>query len=141
MIAGRYDVEQDRDQRNTVGLRDVACRINAKVDLLPEATTGEAGYREQFRRLAQAREYSDRVAAPQGGWAQIWAHSPPSGTVHRRPPLQIAAGHERWWPEVNTGQQCWKACWRQPPASSNLLRPALSWHCSTRAALPMSGFG
>jgi len=24
VIAGRYDVEQDRDQRNTVGQRDVA---------------------------------------------------------------------------------------------------------------------
>lgn len=48
--AVRYDVEQDRDQRNTVGLRDVAYRVHAQVVLLPHATTSAAGYREQFRR-------------------------------------------------------------------------------------------
>lgn len=48
--AVRYDVEQDRDQRNTVGLRDVAYRIHAQVELQPHATASEAAYREQFRR-------------------------------------------------------------------------------------------
>ncbi|WP_141579352.1 type I-C CRISPR-associated protein Cas5c [Actinomadura sp. WMMA1423] len=46
----RYDVETDRDQRNTVALRDVGYRIHAQVLLRPQATEGEVKYREQFRR-------------------------------------------------------------------------------------------
>lgn len=46
----RYDVEDDRDQRNTVALRDVAYRIYAQVRLRPQATENEIKYREQFRR-------------------------------------------------------------------------------------------
>jgi CRISPR-associated protein Cas5d len=46
----RYDVEEDRDQRNTIGLRDVAYRIYAQVELRPHATGNEVKYREQFRR-------------------------------------------------------------------------------------------
>ncbi|WP_084339072.1 type I-C CRISPR-associated protein Cas5c [Actinomadura oligospora] len=46
----RYDVENDRDQRNTVALRDVAYRIHAQVRLRPHATAGEVKYREQLRR-------------------------------------------------------------------------------------------
>jgi CRISPR-associated protein Cas5d len=46
----RYDVENDRDQRNTVALRDVAYRIYAQVRLRPQATANEVKYREQFRR-------------------------------------------------------------------------------------------
>ncbi|UAK31963.1 type I-C CRISPR-associated protein Cas5c [Nocardia asteroides] len=45
-----YDVEDDRDQRNTVGLRDVAYRIHAQIKLRPHATATEVAYREQFRR-------------------------------------------------------------------------------------------
>jgi CRISPR-associated protein Cas5d len=46
----RFDVENDRDQRNTVFLRDVAYRIRAQVRLRPHADKPEAAYREQFRR-------------------------------------------------------------------------------------------
>ncbi|WP_231334724.1 type I-C CRISPR-associated protein Cas5c [Actinomadura graeca] len=46
----RYDVETDRDQRNTIALRDVAYRIFAQVRLRPQATGNEVKYREQFRR-------------------------------------------------------------------------------------------
>lgn len=45
----RYDVEDDRDQRNTVALRDVAYRIHAHVDVCAEGVL-EAKYREMFRR-------------------------------------------------------------------------------------------
>ncbi|GAB3163842.1 type I-C CRISPR-associated protein Cas5c [Microbispora hainanensis] len=46
----RYDVETDRDQRNTVALRHVAYRIHAQVQLRPHADQPEAKYRDQFRR-------------------------------------------------------------------------------------------
>lgn len=46
----RFDVEGDRDQRNTVFLRDVAYRIRAQVRPRPHAGRPEATYREQFRR-------------------------------------------------------------------------------------------
>lgn len=46
----RFDVETDRDQRNTVFLRDVAYRIRAQVRPRPHAGNPEATYREQFRR-------------------------------------------------------------------------------------------
>lgn len=46
----RFDVEADRDQRNTVFLGDVAYRIRAQVRPRPHAGNPEATYREQFRR-------------------------------------------------------------------------------------------
>jgi CRISPR-associated protein Cas5d len=49
----RFDVEQDRDQRNTVCLRDVAYRIHAQVRLGAAAGAPEAKYREQFRRRVE----------------------------------------------------------------------------------------
>ncbi|MFR9722484.1 type I-C CRISPR-associated protein Cas5c [Streptomyces sp. MS19] len=45
----RYDVETDRDQRNTVALRDVAYRIHAQVEVVRGAAPEEK-YREQLRR-------------------------------------------------------------------------------------------
>ena len=51
--------------------------------------------------------------------------------IHLRPapftsdrPCHVRAGHGRWRPLVNTGQHCWKACWGQPLASSNLASSA-----------------
>lgn len=49
-VTVRFDVETDRDQRNTVFLRDVAYRIRAQVRPRPHAGHPEAAYREQFRR-------------------------------------------------------------------------------------------
>lgn len=46
----RFDVETDRDQRNTVFLRDAAYRLRAQVRPRPHAGNPEATYREQFRR-------------------------------------------------------------------------------------------
>lgn len=46
----RYDVETDRDQRNTVFLSDVHYRIRAQVRPREHARNPEATYREQFRR-------------------------------------------------------------------------------------------
>jgi CRISPR-associated protein Cas5d len=46
----RFDAEADRDQRNTVFLRDVAYRIRAQVRPRQHAGYPEAAYREQFRR-------------------------------------------------------------------------------------------
>ncbi|WP_280380485.1 type I-C CRISPR-associated protein Cas5c [Nocardia wallacei] len=71
----RYDVETDRDQRNTVGLRDVAYRIYAQVQLRAHATKTEIAYRDQFRRRVDkgacfsqpflgAREFSARFGKP-----------------------------------------------------------------------------
>ncbi|WP_245657178.1 type I-C CRISPR-associated protein Cas5c [Herbidospora mongoliensis] len=71
----RYDVENDRDQRNTVALRDVAYRIYAQVRLRPHADSHEAKYREQFRRRVAkgacysqpflgTREFSARFGMP-----------------------------------------------------------------------------
>lgn len=49
----RYDVEQDRDQRATVALRDVAYRIHAQVQLRAHANDPAAKYRDQFRRRVE----------------------------------------------------------------------------------------
>jgi CRISPR-associated protein Cas5d len=46
----RFDVEGDRDQRNTVFLRDAGYRIRAQVRPRPHSDHPEATYREQFRR-------------------------------------------------------------------------------------------
>ncbi|MBF9071888.1 type I-C CRISPR-associated protein Cas5c [Streptacidiphilus fuscans] len=46
----RYDVELDRDQRNTMALRDVAYRIRAQIVTLGDAGAPEEKYREQLRR-------------------------------------------------------------------------------------------
>jgi len=48
--AQRFDAAADRDQRNTVFLRDVAYRIHAQVRPRPHAGFPEAAYRDQFRR-------------------------------------------------------------------------------------------
>jgi CRISPR-associated protein Cas5d len=71
----RYDVENDRDQRNTVALKNVAYRIYAQVQLRPHAHDHPAKYREQFRRRVAkgacfsqpflgTREFSARFGEP-----------------------------------------------------------------------------
>ncbi|MBB1245263.1 type I-C CRISPR-associated protein Cas5 [Streptomyces durbertensis] len=57
----RYDVEEDRDQRNTVALADVRYRIHAQVVVSAEARAGSDGFppateekfREQLRRRVE----------------------------------------------------------------------------------------
>jgi hypothetical protein len=55
------------------------------------------------------------------------------GLIHSRPrpftdvhPDRVCAVRGRWRPPVNAGQHCWKACWGQPLASSNLASSAVS---------------
>jgi len=52
--------------------------------------------------------------------------------IHSRPgpftdvhPDRVCAVRGRWRTSVNAGQHCWKACWGQPLASSNLASSAL----------------
>lgn len=49
----RFDAETDRDQRNSVCLRDVAYRIFAQVRTKAHADAPEAKYRDQFRRRVE----------------------------------------------------------------------------------------
>ena len=46
----RVDTASHRDQRNAVCLRDVAYRIHAHIETMPDSTHNAAGYRDQFRR-------------------------------------------------------------------------------------------
>ncbi|WP_404868380.1 type I-C CRISPR-associated protein Cas5c [Kitasatospora griseola] len=46
----RYDVEEDRDQRNTMALADVAYRIRAQIVVARHANAPEEKFREQLRR-------------------------------------------------------------------------------------------
>ena len=55
------------------------------------------------------------------------------GLIHPRPgpftgghPDRVCAVRGLWRTSVNTGQHCWKACWGQPLASSNLASSATS---------------
>jgi CRISPR-associated protein Cas5d len=50
---GGYFAEEDRAQRHTLGLRDVAYLIKADVVLAPHAAEDVAKYRDQFRRRVQ----------------------------------------------------------------------------------------
>lgn len=47
---GGFLAEDDRAQRHTLALRDVAYRITAGIELLPRAADDVAKYRDQFRR-------------------------------------------------------------------------------------------
>lgn len=47
---GGYFAEDDRAQRHSLCLRDVAYIIEAQIDLMPHATDNVAKYRDQFRR-------------------------------------------------------------------------------------------
>ncbi|MEU5970508.1 type I-C CRISPR-associated protein Cas5c [Streptomyces globisporus] len=56
----RYDVENDRVQRNTTALRDVAYRIHAEVRLAPHATAPAEKYRAQLvRRVERGACFSE----------------------------------------------------------------------------------
>jgi len=72
-----YDAAEDRTQRHTLALRDVAYIIKAQVDLKPGVNADEAKFRDQFRRRVAAgrcfatpylgcREFSAAFAEPDG---------------------------------------------------------------------------
>lgn len=50
---GGYDVADDRTQRHTLALRDVAYLLRARVELRPGVTDAPAKYRDQFRRRVE----------------------------------------------------------------------------------------
>src|SRR5215472_4929401 len=65
--------------------------------------------------------------APGGSaWSQMWSHSPGFAGVRQDPSVTVSPGRGRWRTPVNAGQHCWKACWGQPLASSNLASSATS---------------
>jgi len=47
---GTYDPSEDRAQRHTLALRDVAYLVRAQVELRPKVVENPAKYRDQFRR-------------------------------------------------------------------------------------------
>jgi CRISPR-associated protein Cas5d len=49
----RFDAEAKRDQRNMVGLRDVAYRVFTHIDVHSHAGAPAAKYRDQFRRRVE----------------------------------------------------------------------------------------
>jgi len=72
-----YYAEEDRAQRHTLGLRDVAYLIKADVALLPHANEDVAKYRDQFRRRVSkgqchhrpylgCREFAASFGEPEG---------------------------------------------------------------------------
>ncbi len=72
-----YDAADDRAQRHTLALRDVAYIISAQIVLQPHADADVAKYRDQFRRRVQTgrcfatpflgcREFSASFAEPDG---------------------------------------------------------------------------
>ena len=82
--AQRFDAEADRDQRNTVFLRDVAYRIHAQVRPRPHAGFPEAAYREQFRRrVDRERASPSRSSAPGSARPPSQGHQPATGSPHR----------------------------------------------------------
>ncbi|MFI0941898.1 type I-C CRISPR-associated protein Cas5c [Streptomyces sp. NPDC021020] len=49
----RYDASEDRDQRNTVALRDVRYRIHAQVVTISQEESPEEKYRQQLRKRVE----------------------------------------------------------------------------------------
>ncbi len=77
-----YLVDEDRQQRNTLCLRDVAYRIQAQVHLRGHATEDVAAYRDQFRRRVArgqcymrpclgCREFAAHFAPPDDGQGPV----------------------------------------------------------------------
>ena len=75
---GAYFTDEDRAQRHTLALRDVAYIIHADVALRPHATEDAAKYRDQFRRRVAkgrcchmpylgCREFSASFCEPEAG--------------------------------------------------------------------------
>ena len=80
---GAFIAEEDRAQRHTLALRDVAYRISARVELLPHATDDAAKYRDQFQRRVQSGRC---FATPYLGCREFSASFGPAGD---RPPINL----------------------------------------------------
>jgi CRISPR-associated protein Cas5d len=75
---GGYFADEDRSQRHTLALRDVAYLIKADIVLKPHAADGVAKYRDQFRRRVSRGQCYHR---PYFGCREFVAlFGPPDGT-------------------------------------------------------------
>lgn len=74
----RYDVEADRDQRNTMALKDVAYRVHAQMKLAPHANAPAAKYRDQLRRRV---ERGQCFSQPFLGTREFAAYFGPTGSA------------------------------------------------------------
>jgi CRISPR-associated protein Cas5d len=88
---GGYDATADRAQRHTLGLRNVAYIIRARLEVKLGVEDDPAKFRDQFRRRVRdgrcfatpylgCREFSAGFAAPDGGEVPI-AHTEDLGTM------------------------------------------------------------
>ncbi|MDH7600659.1 MAG: type I-C CRISPR-associated protein Cas5c [Armatimonadota bacterium] len=79
---GGYFADEDRAQRHTLALRDVAYIIRADIELRPHADADVAKYRDQFRRRVQrgqcmhrpylgCREFGADFAEPDGSESPV----------------------------------------------------------------------
>jgi CRISPR-associated protein Cas5d len=80
---GGYFAEEDRAQRHTLALRDVAYRISARIELHSHATDDVAKYRDQFRRRVDSGRC---FATPYLGCREF---SAAFGPVSDRPPIDL----------------------------------------------------
>jgi len=78
-----YFAEEDRAQRHTLALRDVAYRISARIELHSHATDDVAKYRDQFRRRVDSGRC---FATPYLGCREF---SAAFGPVSDRPPIDL----------------------------------------------------
>lgn len=89
----RYYAEEDRAQRHTLALRDVAYVIRADMRLNPQATDDVAKYRDQFRRrvtrgqcftqpVLGCREFSARFSDPDPAMMPIADHTELGRTLY-----------------------------------------------------------
>jgi hypothetical protein len=85
---------------------------------------GSAPTRSPRRSLAISRPPPGIPGRPDGSWLSLWLIHPRPEPFTTGRAARICARHGRSWPPVNAGAQCWKACWGQPLASSNLASSA-----------------
>lgn len=78
--AGGYDATEDRAQRHTLALRDVAYRIRADIVVRPGVSDDVAKYRDQFRRRVTRGQAFSR---PYLGCREFAAHFGPPDSAER----------------------------------------------------------
>jgi CRISPR-associated protein Cas5d len=113
---GGYFADQDRAQRHTLGLRDVAYLIRADVELKAHATEDVAKYRDQFRRRVErgqcyhrpylgCREFAAYFGKPDGTEVPI-DHSDDLGRMLLDQDFEAAAdGPASWHAHAGAGAQ------------------------------------
>lgn len=90
---GGFDSTDDRTQRNTLALRDVAYLIRAQVMLKPDCVADVAKYRDQFRRRVAKGQC---FAQPYLGCREFTASFGPPGSNERPQPIIEDLGMMLW---------------------------------------------